>query len=103
MELRKHPSMSYRGRCNWPPRWVWVAGKHNDRPTGEVGILKEVNRSPLVSADRIVMVIECKESMYMGYLVFEDFAFARQVYKLLKRLYDCSISDIGSLDVSQLL
>jgi hypothetical protein len=95
--------MSYRGRCNWPPRWVWVGGKQNNRPVGEVGILKQVSRSPLVSSDRILLVIEYKESMYMGNLMFEDFAFSREVYKLLKGLYDQSISDIGGLNMSQLL
>ena len=77
MELRTHPLMSYRGRPNWPPRWVWLGGKKNERPTGEVGVLKEVSKYSLLSSDGLTLVIEYNESAYMGLLLFEDFGVCR--------------------------
>jgi hypothetical protein len=100
MELRKHPLMSYRGRPNWPPRWVWLGGKQNQRPRGEIGVLKEVSRYPLLSADGLTLVIEYDGSAYMGLLLFDDFAFSRTIHDLLKDLRGRLISEIGSLDLS---
>ena len=99
MELRKHPLMSYRGRPNWPPRWVWLGGKQNERPRGEVGVLKEVSRYPHLSADGLTLVMEYNGSAYMGLLLFDDFAFSRKIHDLLKNLRGRPISEIGSLDV----
>jgi hypothetical protein len=99
MELRKHPLMSYRGRPNWPPRWVWLGGKKNERPTGEVGVLKEVSRYSLLSSDGITLVIEYNESAYMGLLLFDDFGFCRKTHELLKTLRDRPIADIGSVEI----
>ena len=99
MELRKHPLMSYRGRPNLPPRWVWLGGKQNERPRGEVGVLKEVSRYPHLSADGLTLVMEYNGSAYMGLLLFDDFAFSRKIHDLLKNLRGRPISEIGSLDV----
>jgi hypothetical protein len=99
MELRKHPLMSYRGRPNWPPRWVWLGGKKNERPTGEVGVLKEVSRYSLLSSDGLTLVIEYNESAYMGLLLFDDFGVCRKIHDLLKTLRDRPIAEIGSLDI----
>jgi hypothetical protein len=99
MELRKHALMSYRGRPNWPPRWVWLGGKQNERPRGEVGVLKEVSRYPHLSADGLTLVMEYNGSAYMGLLLFDDFAFSRKVHDLLKDLRGRPISEIGSLEV----
>ena len=99
MELRKHPLMCYRGRPNWPPRWVWLGGKQNERPRGEVGVLKEVSRYPLLSADGLTLVIEHNDSAYMGMLLFDDFAFCRKIHDLLKDSRGRPIAEIGSLDV----
>jgi hypothetical protein len=101
MELRNHPLMSYRGRPNWPPRWVWLGGKKNERPTGEVGVLKEVSRYSLLSSDGLTLVIEFNESAYMGLLLFDDFGFCRKVHELLKTLRERTIPDIGSVDINQ--
>jgi hypothetical protein len=100
MELRTHPLMSYRGRPNWPPRWVWLGGKQNERPQGEVGILKEVSRYPLLSSDGLSLVMEHNGSAYMGLVLFDDFGFSRHIHELLKTLRDHTISEIGSLDIS---
>jgi len=99
MEMRKHPLMSYRGRPNWPPRWVWLGGKRNERPTGEVGILKEVSRYSLLSSDGLTLVIDYNESAYMGLLLFDNFGFARKLHDLLRTLRDRSIAEIGSFDI----
>jgi hypothetical protein len=99
MELRKHPLMSYRGRPNWPPRWVWLGGKKNERPTGEVGVLKEVSRYSLLSSDGLTLIIEYNESAYMGLLLFDDFGVSRKIHDLLKTLRDRPIAEIGSLDI----
>jgi hypothetical protein len=99
MELRNHPLMSYRGRPNWPPRWVWLGGKKNERPTGEVGILKEISRYSLISSDGVTMVIEYNESAYMGLLLFDDFGFCRRIHDFLKTHRDRPIAEIGSLDI----
>jgi hypothetical protein len=99
MELRKHALMSYRSRPNWPPRWVWLGGKQNERPKGEVGVLKEVSRYPHLSADGLTLVMEYNGSAYMGLLLFDDFAFSRKIHDLLKDLRGRPISEIGSLEV----
>src|SRR6516165_7013352 len=99
MELRKHPLMSFRGRPNWPPRWVWLGGKTNERLVGEVGILKEVSKYSLLSSDGMSLVIEHNGSAYMGVLLFDDFAFVRKIFDLLKTLRDHPIAEIGSLDI----
>jgi hypothetical protein len=41
MELRNHPQMSVQGRRSWPPVWVWIDGKPDKHPKGEVGVLKK--------------------------------------------------------------
>jgi hypothetical protein len=99
MELRKHPLMSYRGKSNWPPRWVWLGGKKNERPTGEVGVLKEVSRYSLLSSDGLTLVIEYNDSAYMGLLLFDDFGFCRKVHELLKTSRDRPIADIGNMEI----
>jgi hypothetical protein len=99
MELRNHPLMSYRGRPNWPPRWVWLGGKKNERPTCEVGILKEISRYSLLSSDGVTLVIEYNESAYMGLLLFDDFGFCRRIHDFLKTHRDRPIAEIGSLDI----
>ena len=99
MELRTHPFMSYHGRPNWPPRWVWLGGKTNERPTGEVGVLKEVSRYSLLSSDGLTLVIEYNGSAYMGLLLFDNLPFCRHIHELLRGLRDHSIVEIGSLDI----
>src|SRR2546428_10358894 len=99
MELRTHPLMSYRGRPNWPPRWVWLGGKKNERPTGEVGILKEVSRYSVLSADGLTLVVEYNENADMGFLLFDDFWASRKIHDLLKTLPDRPIAGNCSPDI----
>lgn len=74
-------------------------GKKNERPTGEVGVLKEVSKYSLLSSDGLTLVIEYNESAYMGLLLFDDFGVSRKIHELLKTLRDRPISEIGSVDM----
>jgi len=100
MDLRNHPRMSYRGRTNWPPRWVWLGGKRNERPIGEVGVLKQVSRYSLLTSDGLSLVMEYNNSAYMGLLLFDDFVFSRRIHELLKTLRDHPIAAIGSVEIN---
>ena len=42
MLLRDHPLMSYRGRRNWPPRWLPGKDIGGEELSGEIGALVEV-------------------------------------------------------------
>jgi hypothetical protein len=91
--------MLYRGVPNWPPTWMWIDGREDKHPKGEVGIL----RSVLVSKDRInrcFMLIFHEESSYMGCLLFDDETFCPHIAKLLQAHSNRRVADIGSLDVS---
>ncbi len=66
---------------------------------GEVGILKEVSKYSLLSSDGMTLVMEHNGSAYMGVLLFDDFAFFRKIFDLLKTLRDHPIAEIGSLDI----
>jgi hypothetical protein len=102
MLLRDHPLMSYRGIVNWPPTWVWLDGSKEEHPKGELGILKSVLLSKIDQANRCFLLISYQDSSYLGYLLFDDHAFCRQVMELLKTHCNCSIAEIGGLDVSHI-
>lgn len=102
MELRYHPLMSrYGGIHNWPPAWVWISGKENKHPKGEVGVLRDVRLSMI--PPRCYLVIEFDEADYMGCLLFDDRAFCLQVYHLLKDHCGEPIQTIAELDLSHTL
>ena len=105
MQLRDHPLMFYRGIRNWPPVWTRIRGGEDGHPQGEVGILREVRKSPiqLLRVDRFFLVIEFERAIYMGCLLFDDAAFCREIERLLG--YNCgvSIEHIGGLDISHTL
>jgi hypothetical protein len=101
MKLREHPLMICGGMLNWPPIWLWTGGEKNERPRGEVGVLIRVE--PSVLADRsLFLTIQYNNGEYMGCLSFDDAAFCREIYNLLKGLYRHSISEIGELNISHL-
>ena len=99
MKLREHPLMICGGIRNWPPVWVWVGGENNQRPRGEVGVLIRAEPS-VVEIKRLFLTIQYNDSEYMGCLSFDDAAFCREIYHLLKELYRHSILEIGELDIS---
>jgi hypothetical protein len=102
MKLREHPLMSYRGARSWPPVWLWVDGRENERLRGEVGILIDVRESKLGS-DRLFMTIHYYESRYVGWLRFDNKNFCRHIFYLLKDYCGYSISHIGGLDIPHTL
>jgi hypothetical protein len=48
--LRDYPLMSYKGSPNWPPTWTWIDSREDNRPNGEIGILRAVFLSKLQPA-----------------------------------------------------
>ncbi len=43
MQLRHHPLLSYCGIHSWPPVWTLMRGTDEQRPQGEVGVLKDIH------------------------------------------------------------
>jgi hypothetical protein len=81
MLLRDHPLMSYRDNRSWPPAWVWIDGREDKRPKGELGILRSVFLSKIQRANRCFLLIRYEESSYMGCLLFDDETFCGQITK----------------------
>jgi hypothetical protein len=63
--------MTYHGLRSWPPVWTWVGGANNQRPKGEVGILKEARVSKIEPADRIFLYMEYEKASYIGCLLID--------------------------------
>ena len=103
MQLRDHPLMIYHGIRNWPPAWTWRSGQDNAKPRGEIGILRDLFLSDIEPRTHLYLIVEHEGSEYMGCVMFEDSAFCRQIYQLLKDCCGRRIFDLGSLDVSHLL
>jgi len=89
------------GIVNWPPIWIWTGGERNERPRGEIVLIK-VELS-LLDPRRLFLTIQYNDSEYMGWLSFDDAKFCQKIYHLLKGLYRQSISEIGELDISRAL
>lgn len=99
LALRDHPQMQYRGAANWPPMWT-QAGTGRDKSTsGEVGILRQVNGDSRVSK-QCYLVMEHEAERYVGVLVFDNPAFCRLVYRILKSHIGTSIRALGDLNFS---
>ena len=103
MLLRDHPLFRYHGIHSWPPVWTWAGGLDNTYPKGEIGILRKVELSNILPADRCFLYIEYEGSSYIGCLLFDDSTFCGQIAKLLHSYCNCPIADIGSLDLSHTL
>ena len=100
MLLRSHPLFHYHGVTSWPPVWACTDSGVNDRPQGEIGVLKTVQPSSIQPADRRFLHIDHEGSSYIGCLMVDDQAFYNQVVTLLKNHCNQPISEIGSLDIS---
>jgi GAF domain len=103
MLLRDHPLMSCWGFRNWPPIWSRTRGAGDKHPRGEIGILTSVKFSNALPTDKFFLNIYHQDSEYMGCLLFDNPIFCRQIAKLLKGCCGHAISEIGSLDVSNIL
>src|SRR5215510_10371082 len=102
MLLRDHPLMMYRRLPNWPPVWLCTDG-YDQRPKGEIGILKAVFRSAMQPTNRCFLLIRHEGSEYLGCLLFDDEAFCRQVMELLKGHCNRSIAEIGRINLAYTL
>ena len=94
--------MSYRGVRNWPPVWTAGFGLGLITLKGELGVLRRVILLHKDLPNRCYLVIEHETQHYMGCLIFDDVAFCRQVYDLLRFYVGSSIQDIGSVDLNYL-
>jgi hypothetical protein len=103
MKLREHPLMTYRGISSWPPVWTWVGGTDNQRPKGEVGILKEAKVSKIEPADRIFLYMEYEKASYIGCLLIDHVPFCGQIAELLQVCCERPVREIGDLDLSHTL
>jgi hypothetical protein len=100
MKLRNHPLMSCRGMRNWPPAWLWRDGSEDTRPAGEVGLLRHVILSDIDPPKRCFLVMEHMGAEYIGYLSFENSAFCREIYRVLRDHCGNPINEIGDVDIS---
>ena len=103
MLLRGHPLFSYRGMHSWPPVWTSMNGGSNKDPRGEVGILRRVEKSKVLPADRCFLHIDYEGSSYVGCLFCSDHAFCWQIVRIMEANLNKTIAHIGSLDISRLL
>jgi hypothetical protein len=98
MLLRDHPLMMFRGNRSWPPDWLWRDGYDDTHPRGEVGILKNVIRSP--TAGGCFLIIEHCGAEYIGAVLLSDVAFSREIFRLLVRSSGKTIREIGEIDLT---
>lgn len=98
MHLRDLPQLKYRGHPIWPPTW----NKTKDSiPTvvGEVGVLKFVH-SHRGGSLRCYIVMEHENEKYVGDLLFDDPALARQITVLLRTNVGRTLKEIGDIEVA---
>jgi len=101
MQLRNHPLMRYRGRRNWPPVWVWTGTGLDERASGEVGSLHDIQIFKVDS--RVVLLMAYRDVPYAGCLRFDDAASYQRIGAILRRHIGGSVKEIGELDLSALL
>ena len=101
--LRDHPLFSYHGMHSWPPVWLWMSGGYDRQPRGEVGILRRVEKSNVLSANRCFLFIDYEDSSYIGCLLCSDPGFCKSIVRVLEAHLNKTIAQIGGLDISRLL
>jgi hypothetical protein len=100
MHLRDHPLMTRKsGIRTWPPLWSSIHLSTPNKPTGEIGTLKQVLTNELMDT-KIFLFIDYNGLRYMGLLAFDDPKFCTAIHTLLNSHIDLSIKEIGDLDVS---
>jgi hypothetical protein len=80
-----------------------MGGGNDKHPQGEVGILKRVEKSNVLPADRCFLYIDYEGSSYVGCLLCSDHVFCSQIVKILEANLNKTIAAIGSIDISRLL
>ena len=99
MELRSHPSMSYRGFRTWPPVWIREFGPET-YPAGEAGILEDV--LPSIFDNECYLVIEHYGSRYRGLVHCDNAQFFSRLYRYLRDICGHPIREIGEIEVDNL-
>ena len=98
MRLRDHPLMTYHGVSNWPP--VWIQTSEQRRVIPEMGILKHVHcfeNEPC----KTYLIIDHKNQVFVGRLLFSDPSFWDRVTRLLKQKIGWPIKELGELNISE--
>ncbi|HTM09663.1 MAG TPA: hypothetical protein VL754_14855 [Verrucomicrobiae bacterium] len=98
MELRRHPSMTYRGAPSWPPVWV-SPNKAGKRPSGEVGVLVDVEQSKVEPDNRYFITIKHNGASYTGCLLIDDGRFGQKLSRLLQKHLHYPLEVIGGIDL----
>jgi len=93
----------YRGMVNWPPFWRWIGGGNDKRPRGEVGILRSVEKSNVLPANRCFLYIDYEDASYIGCLLCCDEGFCKSIVRVLEANLNKTIAEIGSIDLTRTL
>ena len=80
-----------------------MGGGYDRRPRGEVGILRRVEHSHVLPANKCFLFIDYEDASYIGCLLCSDHAFCSQIVRILQANLNKTIAEIGSLDISRLL
>ena len=100
MMIRDHPFMLHGGIHNRPLVWIWVGVTQNKNPTGEVGVLRTVSISDIEPRDRFLLFTEYKGSSYVSCLTFSDPGICNTIATLFRHYCNCTIAEIGSLELA---
>jgi len=99
MELRSHPSMTYRGTSNWPPVWNTAGTGHRKCVRGEIGTLKSAWISRQEPQTLCILTTVHDDTLYTALLYFDDSSFCRRCYNLFTDHRGKSIADIASMEI----
>ncbi|HEY1235914.1 MAG TPA: hypothetical protein VGH22_21220 [Candidatus Binatia bacterium] len=97
MQLRNHQLMLSGGVSKWPPKWTQAGGPLKASVSGEVGVLDGVSLSKIL-ADTLYLQMHTEEGDYIGMLVFESAADAKEVSKFLSKHVNRPIQEIGAME-----
>ena len=82
--------------------WTWIGGNGDERPKGEVGILKQVKPVDGQFVNRCFLWMQYQDSTYVGCLLLTATPFCHQLSNLLEKNCGQSVEYIGGLDLSHL-
>ena len=100
MLFRNPPFFRYHGVPSWPPVWTRTDGVENNRPQGEIGVLRTVQPSNVQPANRCFLHMDHEGSSYIGCLIVDDQAFCDHVVQLLQGCCNRPIAEIGNIELS---
>ena len=97
MQLKHHPTFSYRGFSLWPPRWISQATSAST-PVGEVGVLRDVRWYPDTPI-RVFLTMEHDGVEFRGHLFMEYELMSMVMVSLLEHCKGMTIGSIGILEI----